>query len=41
MLIRYTPQNVCVKEIQFKLDKGIVSDVKFDGGCPGNTLDLF
>ena len=40
MIVRYTPQNVCAEEIQFKLDKGIVSNVKFKGGCPGNTLGI-
>lgn len=32
----YKTQNTCSKTIKFKLNKNIVSDVKFEGGCPGN-----
>ena len=28
---------VCAKLITFELDNGIVSDIKFIGGCSGNT----
>lgn len=33
----YTPQGTCSREINFCLDNGIVSHVKFVGGCSGNT----
>ena len=33
----FTPQRVCSKRIDFALDaEGLLHDVKFTGGCPGN-----
>lgn len=34
--MEYTPQNVCSKHIRFEIVDGLVINVKFDGGCPGN-----
>lgn len=36
--MRYTckTNGVCSKEISFDLNDGIVTDIKFVGGCPGN-----
>lgn len=38
----YTIQtnNVCARQISFSLENGKLHNVKFDGGCPGNTLAL-
>lgn len=33
----YTPKGICPKLISFSIDNGKVYDVKFYGGCPGNT----
>ena len=32
----YNTKNTCSKIIKFNLDKNIVTNVKFVGGCPGN-----
>lgn len=32
----YKPTGVCSREISFEINKGIVSDIQFIGGCPGN-----
>ena len=40
MKLSYKPEQVCAKEIIFELEEGIVKDVEFIGGCPGNALGL-
>jgi len=32
----FRPQGVCSMEIHFTLDKNVVSDISFIGGCNGN-----
>lgn len=32
----YKPKNVCPMEIKFDIDKNIITNVKFIGGCNGN-----
>ena len=32
----YKPTGVCSKEISFDIEKGIVTNIQFIGGCPGN-----
>lgn len=32
----YNTKGICAKEIDFDLTDGIVNNVKFKGGCPGN-----
>jgi len=32
----YSTKGTCAKEINFDLNEGIVNNVKFIGGCPGN-----
>ena len=32
----YNTTGICAKEIDFDLNDGIVSNVRFKGGCPGN-----
>ena len=33
----YKTTGTCSKEIHIEIEDGIVKDVKFIGGCPGNT----
>ncbi len=33
----YKPSGVCPRQIDFALEDGKIHDVKFYGGCPGNT----
>lgn len=35
--MRYTPSGVCSRSIDFDLEDGIVKNVRFTGGCSGNT----
>ena len=32
----YHPQGVCSMEIKFNIDKDVISNVRFTGGCNGN-----
>ncbi|MGN0447746.1 MAG: TIGR03905 family TSCPD domain-containing protein [Acutalibacteraceae bacterium] len=36
----FIPKGVCSRKITFKINDGIVSDVRFSGGCSGNTQGL-
>lgn len=41
MKYTYTTSGVCSKAIDFEIDEnGILTSVKFDGGCPGNTAGV-
>ena len=33
----YIPKGVCARKITFEINDGIVSNVRFAGGCAGNT----
>jgi len=33
---KFTTSGVCAKTIEFKIQDGILKNVKFNGGCPGN-----
>lgn len=35
--MHYTPSGVCSQGIDFELENGIVKNVRFTGGCSGNT----
>lgn len=37
MKIEYTPTGVCPSKIEFELENNKVYNIKFYGGCPGNT----
>ena len=38
MKYNYTPGGVCSRNISFEIDEqGIISNLKFEGGCHGNT----
>lgn len=36
----FTTSGVCAKTIDFKIEDGILQNVKFNGGCPGNAIGL-
>ncbi len=40
MKYNYRTQGVCSRSISFDLENGIVSNVKFDGGCNGNLKGI-
>lgn len=40
MHYEYQPQGVCSSKISFDLDDGIVSNVRFVGGCNGNLKGI-
>ena len=40
MIINYTPRGVCSRNISFELENGIISNVKFTGGCHGNLQGI-
>ncbi len=33
----YTPKGVCSRKINFEIEDGIVKNIRFSGGCSGNT----
>lgn len=37
---KFTTKGTCSREIQITLEKDIIKDVKFIGGCPGNTFGV-
>ena len=37
MKIEFQPQGVCTRQIIIDVENDIVNDVKFVGGCSGNT----
>lgn len=37
----YNPHGVCCKELHIRFtDENVIDEVKFIGGCPGNTLGI-
>jgi uncharacterized protein (TIGR03905 family) len=36
----YAPKGVCSKLIEFELEDGIVKNLRFMGGCSGNTQGI-
>ena len=36
----YDPVMVCPKRITFDIEDNIITNIRFVGGCPGNTLAL-
>lgn len=40
MKYTYTPGGVCSVQIEFEINDGIVSNVKFTRGCNGNTQGI-
>lgn len=37
MTINFTPRGVCSRQIMIEVADGIIENVKFMGGCSGNT----
>ncbi len=37
MEYKYTPSGVCSRGIRFDIEDGIVKNIRFSGGCAGNT----
>ena len=35
-----TPVGVCSMKIKVTIDNGVIKNVKFIGGCPGNTMAM-
>lgn len=33
----YTPKGVCSRKIHFEIEDGTVKNIRFTGGCSGNT----
>jgi uncharacterized protein (TIGR03905 family) len=40
MIYEYRPSGVCSTKISVQIEDGIIKDVKFTGGCNGNTQGL-
>lgn len=40
MEYRYRPQWVCCQEMIINIENDIIQEVKFIGGCPGNTVGV-
>lgn len=36
----YSPTGVCTRKISFSLNGMTLHDVRFEGGCPGNTAAI-
>ena len=37
MTISYQPKGVCSRKIEVTIEDGMIKDVRFSGGCSGNT----
>ena len=40
MIYKYKTTGVCSRTIDLELDGGVVKNVKFEGGCSGNTQGI-
>ncbi len=40
MEYRFKPKWVCSQEIVINVENGVIQEVKFIGGCPGNTVGV-
>lgn len=40
MSFHYKPKGVCSREITFDIEDGVIKNVKFSGGCSGNTQGI-
>lgn len=36
----FSPKGVCAKHIDFTIEKGLIKNVSFDGGCNGNLQGI-
>ena len=39
-VLQYMPQGVCCRMMQVKVNDGVIEDVDFLGGCPGNLIGI-
>jgi len=40
MISNYTPSGICPNNIEIDVEDGIIKNVVFTGGCPGNLLGI-
>ena len=40
MTYTYIPKGVCSRKIDLTIEDGVIRDVKFSGGCSGNTQGI-
>ena len=40
MTVEYTPKGVCSRKIEIDIENGIINNVRFVGGCNGNTQGI-
>jgi len=40
MMYTYIPRGVCSRKIEFDLENGVIKNLRFSGGCSGNTTGL-
>lgn len=40
MKYSYTTKGTCSRRIDLEIEDGVIKDVYFDGGCPGNTAGV-
>ena len=40
MITNYTPSGICPNNIEINVEDGIINNVVFTGGCPGNLLGI-
>jgi len=40
MITNYTPTGICPNNIEIDVEDGIINNVTFTGGCPGNLLGI-
>ena len=40
MTHQYTPRGVCTRSITFDIQDGVVCNIRFVGGCSGNTQGI-
>lgn len=40
MTYTYIPRGTCSRKIEFELENGVIQNMRFSGGCSGNTTGL-
>ena len=40
MVYKYRTKGTCARQIEFEINDGIVSNVRFEGGCNGNLKGI-
>ncbi len=40
MTYTYIPRGTCSRKIEFELENGVIQNMRFSGGCSGNTAGL-